>query len=109
MNPQSNLPWAEQYRLAAKAWVELDKAATMLEETKSAVLSQKMAALGDIPVSHAERQVKASPEWLDFIKSMVDARSQANLKKVQLEYLRMKFMEWNSENATRRSEMRLTT
>lgn len=107
MNAQSNLPWAEQYRIAAKAWVELDKAATMLEETKTAVLSQRMAALGDMPVSHAERAVKASPEWQDFIKSMVDARSQANLKKVQLEYLRMKFMEWNSENANRRAEARL--
>lgn len=107
MNAHSNLPWSEQYRVAAKAWVELDKAATMLEETKSAVLSQKMAALGDIPVSHAERQVKASDEWLDFVKSMVDARSQANLKKVQLEYLRMKFQEWNSENANRRAEARL--
>lgn len=107
MSEQSNLPWSEQFRLAAKAWVELDKAANMLEETKSAVLSQRMIALGDMPVSHAEREVKASAEWQDFIKSMVDARGQANLKKVQMEYLRMKFMEWNSENANRRAEARL--
>lgn len=107
MNAQANLPWSEQYRIVAKEWVELDRAASMLEETKSAVLSQRMAALGDIPVSHAERTVKSSDEWQDFIKSMVDARSQANLKKVQMEYLRMKFMEWNSVNATRRAEMKL--
>ncbi len=105
--PSSNLPYSEQYRICAKQWVELDRAATMLEETKSAVLSQKKTALGDMPDSHAERIVKASPEWFDFIKSMVDARTQANLKKVQLEYLRMKFMEWNSFNATKRAEMKL--
>jgi hypothetical protein len=107
MNDHSNMPWSEQFRVTAKQWVELDRAATMLEETKSAVLSQRMAALGDIPVSHAERAVKASVEWQDFIKAMVDARTQANLKKVQMEYLRMKFSEWQSENANRRSEMRL--
>lgn len=105
--PNSNLPWSEQFRIAAKQWVELDKAANMLEETKSAVMSQRMAALGDIPVSHAERTVKSSDEWLDFIKTMVDARSNANLKKVQLEYLRMKFQEWSSENANRRAELRI--
>jgi hypothetical protein len=31
----------------------------------------------------------------------------AALLKVQLEYIRMKFMEWNSENATKRAEMKL--
>jgi hypothetical protein len=107
MTDHSNMPVSEQFRVTAKQWVELDRAATMLEETKSAVLSQKMNALGDIPVSHAERTVKASPEWSDFIKTMVDARTQANLKKVQMEYLRMKFSEWQSENANKRAEMRL--
>jgi len=107
MTDHSNMPVSEQFRVTAKHWVELDRAATMLEETKSAVLSQKMNALGDIPVSHAERTVKASPEWSDFIKAMVDARTQANLKKVQMEYLRMKFQEWSSENANKRAEMRL--
>lgn len=107
MGAPSNLPWSEQFRIVAREWVELDKAATMLEETKSAVLSQRMAAHGDIPVNRAEREVKSSPEWQDYIKAMVDARSQANLKKVQLEYLRMKFQEWSSENANRRAEMRI--
>lgn len=107
MNERANLPFSEQFRIVAKEWVDLDNAATMLEETKTAVLSQRMAAQGDVPVSHAERTVKSSPEWLDFIKKMVDARSAANLKKVQMEYLRMKFSEWQSENANKRAEMRL--
>lgn len=108
MNERTNLPPSETYRIAAKAWVELDGAAMLLEETKSAVLAQRMKALGDMPVAHAEREVKASAEWGDFIKKMVDARTQANLAKVRLEYTRMKFMEWQSENANKRAEMRLT-
>ena len=38
---------------------------------------------------------------------MVSAREQAELKRVHLEYIRMKFMEWQSANATQRAEMRL--
>lgn len=107
MNQQTNQPPSEQYRLAAKQWVEADSAARMLEETKTAVLSQRMKALGDMPAAHAEREVKASEEWADFIKSMVEARTSANLAKARMEWTRMKFMEWNSQNATRRAEMRL--
>lgn len=103
----ANEPISEQYRLRAKQWVEAEKAASILEECKSAFLSQKMAALGDVPVSRAELNVKASPEWEDYVKSMVAARSSANLLKVNLEYLRMKGMEIQSAEATARAEARL--
>jgi hypothetical protein len=103
----TNAPLSEQFRLAAKDWVDKDSAASMLEETKSAVLSQKMAALGDMPVSKAELTVKASEEWHEFVKGMVNARTSANLAKVKLEWIRLKFNEWQSENATKRAEMRL--
>lgn len=108
MNERTNLPVSEQYRIAAKDWVAKDGAARMLEETKTAVLSQRKAALGDIPDSHAEKIVKASEEWADFIKQMVEARSAANLARVKLEYLRMKFSEWQSGDANKRAEMRLS-
>jgi hypothetical protein len=107
MNPTPNLPLSEQYRLAAKDWVEKDAAANLLEETKSAVLSQRMNALGDVPVSHAERDVKGSMEWREFVERMVNARTQANMAKVKLEWLRMRFSEWQSATATKRAEMRL--
>ena len=100
-------PLSEQFRIAAKEWVEADAAANILEETKSAVLSQKMAALGDMPVSKAEMNVKASPDWHEHITKMVKAREQANLLKVKLEWLRMRFNEQQSAEATRRHEMRL--
>ncbi len=62
---------------------------------------------GDMPVSRAEMIVKASSEWSDYIKMMVEAREKAALLKVQLEYIRMKFSEWQSNEATRRAEMKL--
>lgn len=104
----SNQLFSEQFRLAAKDWVEKEAAASMLEETKSAVLSQHMSRLGDIPVSHAERTVKASEEWMDFITKMVGAREAANLAKVKLEFIRMKYFEMAGHEASKRAEMRLT-
>lgn len=102
-----NRPHSERFRIVAKAWVDADAAARLLEETKTAVLAQRMKALGDIPAAHAEREVKASAEWADFIEKMVSARTQANLKKVQLEFLRMQFSEHQSFEATQRAEMRM--
>lgn len=104
----SNAPLSEQYRLVAKKWVDADAAANMLEECKSAFLAKMMAAQGDMPVSRAEMNVKASPEWEDYVTKMVRAREQAALLKAQLEFIRMRFSEWQSENATRRAEMNLS-
>lgn len=98
---------SEQFRLVAKDWVEADAAANLLEETKSAVLSQKMNALGDMAVSKAEMQVKASPDWTDHVTKMVKAREVANLLKVKMEWMRMRFSEWQSAEANKRAEMKL--
>jgi len=100
-------PISEQYRLVAKQWVEADSAANMLEECKSAVLAKMMAARGDMPVSKAEMQCKASDEWSDYVTKTVRAREAASLLKVKLEYTRMKFAEWQSAEASKRAEMRL--
>jgi len=103
----SNLPLSEQFRIVAKKWVDADSAASILEETKSAFLSKSMADLGDMPVSKAEMTVKASAHWSDYITEMVEARKKAALLKVQLEYIRMQFSEWQSHEATKRAEMKL--
>ncbi len=103
----TNLPLSEQFRVIAKKWVDADAAASMLEESKSSFLAQLMAGQGDMPVSRAEMNVKASQDWRDYIKSMVEAREKASLLKVQLEYIRMRFHEWQSHEATKRAEMKL--
>jgi hypothetical protein len=105
--PHDDRPLSELYRLAAKQWSDKESAASLLEELKSAVLSQKMAALGDLPVSRAELHVKASAEWEDYVRKMVEARTEANLAKVKLEWVRLRFSEWQSAEANARSEKRL--
>jgi hypothetical protein len=103
----SNQPLSEQFRIVAKKWVDADCAASLLEETKSSYLAQLMAAQGDMPVSRAEMNVKASEDWRGYVQRMVEHRKDASMLKVQLEYIRMQFNEWQSHAATRRAEMKL--
>ena len=105
--PEREQPVSEQFRVIAKQWVELDGAARFLEDTASAVKSQMMKRLGDVPAAHAKRDVEASPEWLDHIRKTVSARTAANTKKVHMEFLRMRFSEWQSAEANSRAERRL--
>lgn len=107
MNARSNLPYSEQFRIVAKDWVEKDAAARLLEETKTAVLSRMISQQGDMPHAHAERAVKASEEWLDFIEKMVAARTAANLAKVKKEFVDMQYWEDQRHDANRRAEMRM--
>ena len=44
--PEAERSIAEMFRIAARQWVEAEAAASILEDTKSAVLSQQMLALG---------------------------------------------------------------
>lgn len=105
--PTSNEPYSEQYRIAAEEWADLDAAARMLEEGKTTYLAQRIAQHGDMPHNKAEREVKASSEWADYIKKMVNAKTRANKARIKLDYLKMRYWEEQGSNATRRAEMRM--
>lgn len=104
---KNDTPVSEQYRIAALDWVATDAAARMLEEGKTAYLAQQKALLGEMPDSKAERIVKSSPEWADYIKKMVNAKTAANRQRVEIDYLKMRHMERTSEEANARSERKL--
>jgi len=107
----NNQPISEQYREAANNWVEADAAASLLEETKSAIFADMTGKLISenikLAVNRAEVLVKSSPQWKDHVTKMVEARRTANLHKVQCEYLKMRFSEQQSIEATHRAEARL--
>jgi hypothetical protein len=104
---KNDVPVSEQYRLTALDWVAMDAAARMLEEGKTTYLAQQKAKLGDMPDSKAERIVKSSPEWADYIKKMVNAKTAANRQRVELDFLKMRHMERTSEEANARSERKM--
>lgn len=100
-------PISEQYRLQSIEYVEAESRASLIEELKSATLSQMMVQLGDIAVNKAERDVKASEEWRQYVTGMVEARRLANQAKHDLEVIRMKYGEQQSAEATARAERRM--
>lgn len=104
---RNNQPISEKYRLQALEWVELDSAARMLEEGKSAFIAQQINLLGDISHAKADRIVRSSKAYSDYIKKMVQTKTIANRQKVELEFLKMQHMERTSEEANARSERKL--
>jgi len=102
-----NAPISQQWYEAAQKWADLESAASLLEETKSAVLSQMMQKQGDMPVSRAEMVVKGSGEWMGYVEKVVKSRTAANKAKIHMEYLKMKAMEQQSADATARTQARL--
>ena len=101
-----NRPWSEQYRLAGEVWADKEAAAQMYEDTKSSILSQRCKELGDIAVNRAEQEVKSSPFWREHVRKIVEARKEANKARIELDYIRMKFYEWQSQQANSRAELR---
>lgn len=109
--PRHERPISEEFRIVAKKWIDADAAARLREELKTTHLEKMKQELieteGDMPDSHAERRVKAGKNWEDYIRQMVEARTDANKLKAQLEYIRMRWNEIQDANASARAEMRL--
>lgn len=100
-------PLSEEFLQAAESWVALDSAARLLEEGKSAFLSQRMMQSGEKTMAKAEMVVKASDDWADYIKRMNRSRTAANLAKVKVDFIKMRFSEQQSDAATERAAARL--
>lgn len=102
-----NRPYSEIYRIAGEEWADMEAAAQLLEDSKSAVMAQWQTELGDIPVNRAEQTVKASPRWMDYINDAVDARKKANKAKIYLESVKMRAMELHAAEANQRTELKI--
>ena len=106
--PESDQDIEEQWRVAANLWVEADDLAREFEEKKPIYLAEQI----NIRCGHneklsnigAERQVKASSEYQEFIAQMVNAKTEANRLRVQEKYLEMKHRKWLVLNARQRRE-----
>jgi len=108
--PAGERSLSEQFRLVALKYIDQDAAAKILEELKTARLSEligdAMRQDATLAFNKAEGLVKSSKEWQSYISEMVEARKLANRLKLQLEYLRMRHSEWMSSEATARAERR---
>jgi hypothetical protein len=109
---QSDQPISEQFRIVAKQQVEADGAASLMEEMKTTTLEQmKSQIVKDHDVSmadnKAERLAKCTPEWTEYLRTMVSLRTKANLLKAQCEYLRMREREADRMGWYERTERKM--
>lgn len=107
MRDRDNQPLSQIYAEKGKRWAELEAAASLLEDSKSAWVAQRQTMLPDMAVNKAEQTVKASREYTEYIKTMVNARKEANLARIELEVVKFEFSEWQSAQANLRVEAKL--
>ena len=103
----SNTRLSEQLHKAYTEWADKKAAADFRDNMKTAFLAQRIKERGDIPYSHAERDVKASPEWKQYITDMVEATRQANIARRDIEVIKAKMTEWQNDEANHRAQTRL--
>ncbi len=105
-------PLSEQYRLAGEAWAEADGAASLLESLRSTTLEQRKSQLildrGEMPDNKAERIVKSSPAWEEYIRTEIRLRMEANKLRVRMQTIQMEFSQWQSRDANTRADMRMS-
>lgn len=105
--PERERPLSEEYRIAGKEWVEADRLASLAEGLKSAKLSEMMLRDASLAISRAEANAKSSIEWREYIDDMVAKRSAANLARIRLKWIDMRFSEWQSADANARRERQM--
>jgi hypothetical protein len=109
--PDKDKPISERYRLAAKEWVKAEKIASFMEQNKDGALSKMKNAVmrehGEMSEAKAERLVKSSKEWEEYLQAMVNLRAEANEWRQEMKTLELEDSERMDKNANARHEARL--
>lgn len=107
---------------SGEEWADQDAAAASLEETKKTLLAQLMldyiqnggsGAMGEkpkpMPASQAEMRALADERYQQHLELMVQARREANRKRVRYDLGKMKLELIRSLQATLRNEIRISS
>ena len=90
----------EEYRLAALDWVDKQRTADLLNETKKDVLAQMMDGADGSSNVERERNVRISTEWREHQQKILDANHLARVAKAKLDLRRI---EWETCGRIRRT------
>lgn len=113
--PPNEWAIAENYRVTAEEWVRLDHIARDLDDQKSCELEARKSAIIEaskpedkMSDTKAERVVKASSEWRDYVRSVTQARTDANFFREKMNHINK--LQWAITNAdaNNRKEMGMT-
>jgi len=102
--PEDQQPLSEQYRIASKAYVKAKSVAKLAEDLKPSKFALMMSHHNDLAVSRAEIAVRSSPEWQQYIRSVVAATEDADMARAKVKWIEMRFQEWVMQQAGSRKE-----
>lgn len=97
MRKRIRSPLSDAYIDAAMGWVEAEATASLLEDMKPSVMALQIEAMDDLPMNRAEQKVRASKTWAQLLNKISKARRAANVRKVQMEYAKMRMAELRGE------------
>lgn len=101
-------PLDEIIRIAGEEWADLDAAAFLKLESKTAefsrLVNEHIAANPGIAFNRAESRVKASDQWREYLATMAEMRRSANRARVYYDTCKTRFKMWQSRNARAREE-----
>lgn len=88
-------------------WAEAEAAAQLLEETRKSVLGEIFQRkVVHMSATAAEHVARATEDYRDHIKAMVEARHEANKRRVRYDSAKVFIDLLRSQHATRREELR---
>lgn len=111
--PERERPLSEQFRIVARQWVDEHSAFNMLDKLKNETFAKMVreyiqSSDENMAYNRAEMHVRASDDWMQYKKDLVSHENAAAKLKVQMEFIRMRFSEWQSLNANARQERQLS-
>ena len=98
--------WLAKYESKAGEWVTKDGEARRLEKLEKVIFSE-IVNQAEGPISKAEHAARGSEAYRKHVLEMVQARTDANAVKAELEGMDKKWETWRTLQATRRAEMKL--
>ena len=113
--PDREKPISELFRLAGDKWVNAKKKRDLIKGLKDTVLARRKREIIEearaldqrMSKVDAEESVKASPEWEEYIRGLVDAEEMTEAAWVQCQELEMRYGEWQSAEANARKERQM--
>lgn len=90
-------------------WSELDAAASLLEKGEKPMLSKLGDESGDKSQAAKEAAAYRHPDYMAWVKSMIEARKEANIAKYNLRAYETRVELYRTQSANERAANRVAT
>lgn len=98
----------ERFREKGEATARAQGQAELLDHKSRVVFAELVNRSSASSVAKAENEARCRPEYIEAKEAAIDAQTQANVLRAQLEAMRVSWETWRSMQANKRAEMQIT-